>query len=239
LLAALVAWAPVLARPTRRVLFAAAHLHQPGSRQKAMNILENWVQRANALKLTPAQIGVRLVDLDVPEEQAVATKLGMDTSTGLALGLATTDDKGMPDKLEEKAGPFDTDMTRSFRNPELGRLVDAISTLLGKAAAESGHPMPYVGLYVIDPPRMSIEEQAMYQVVKDGAVVFHVTPDSPAKKAGLREGDEVLAVDNHSTPSARTYWAAVNAKAVAASVKIKWRRAGKPATATFKVSSWP
>ncbi|HEY3999199.1 MAG TPA: PDZ domain-containing protein [Candidatus Xenobia bacterium] len=225
------------ARP--HLLFVVGHMGQPVTEQQCKFVIRNWIRRAAGLKFNSQALQVNKVNLDVPAQKEIATRLGMVSADGISLGLAISDAHNLPDKLIDKAGPFKFDMRQNFHNREFGDVLDAMWALFGKAAHETGRHQPYIGLFVLDPKTMTIEEQAMYQVAKEGAVVFHVTPDSAARSVGLREGDEILAVDGHGIATVRAYGSAVGPKTVGDAVNLTWRRAGKKLEGTLKVREYP
>lgn len=58
-----------------------------------------------------------------------------------------------------------------------------------------GDILPWRRTEVVTLPRFELDRDPSVQVITPGAVITQVVPDSPADRAGLREGDVILAVD--------------------------------------------
>ncbi|MBI3861024.1 MAG: PDZ domain-containing protein [Planctomycetia bacterium] len=61
----------------------------------------------------------------------------------------------------------------------------------------------------------------------DGRVVAHPTTDSPAAAAGVREGDEILAIDGAKVESSKGLLSLLGARTAGQKVKVSVRRDGK------------
>ena len=73
----------------------------------------------------------------------------------------------------------------------------------------------------------------------NGAAIGQVRPDTPAAKAGLKDGDVVTALGGKSISTASELRAAINAKRPGDSVSLTYRRGGQSHTVTVKLASRP
>src|SRR5438094_191462 len=73
----------------------------------------------------------------------------------------------------------------------------------------------------------------------NGAAIGQVRPDTPAAKAGLKDGDVVTALGGKSISTASELRAAINAKRPGDSVSLTYRRGGQSHTVTVKLASQP
>src|SRR5688572_1646125 len=86
------------------------------------------------------------------------------------------------------------------------------------------HPwfLPLVSLLLLIPPANGW--LGIYLASSDEPVVAEVIPGSPAAKAGLRVGDQILAVDDQPTPTRDELIEAIGSKKVGDRVQLKLRR---------------
>lgn len=73
----------------------------------------------------------------------------------------------------------------------------------------------------------------------DAAIVAEVIPDSPAAKAGLQAGDELLAVDDQATATRDQFVAAIRKGKPGDRVSIKLRRAGQEQIVVVRLGERP
>ncbi|MBL8729422.1 MAG: PDZ domain-containing protein [Planctomycetes bacterium] len=74
---------------------------------------------------------------------------------------------------------------------------------------------------------------------REQAVVAEVIPESPAARAGLQAGDELLAVGDQATPTRDDLVAAIRAHKAGERLRIKLRRDGKESTVTVQLAERP
>lgn len=74
---------------------------------------------------------------------------------------------------------------------------------------------------------------------KKGVVVKAVEPQSPARKAGLQEGDIILAIGSKKIASARDYWAIKKTYAAGDSLKARIWRDNQIKTVSIKTQVFP
>ena len=74
---------------------------------------------------------------------------------------------------------------------------------------------------------------------RKGVMVKTVEPDSPAQRAGVREGDILLVIGNKKVLTLDDYWAASKAVTAGDAVEFKVWRAGRTQTMRFKTSEFP
>lgn len=102
----------------------------------------------------------------------------------------------------------------------------ALALLLLPTAALSQGESPWIGLTL--------------DTGKQGTHVREVHPESPGAKAGIKAGEEVLALDGESTPSAQTLIAAVKKAGVGKTIKLKVADAtGKARTVAITLEPKP
>lgn len=70
---------------------------------------------------------------------------------------------------------------------------------------------------------------------KQGALIAHVIPDSPAELAGVRPGDVVVALNDREIVSANELRNRLSLAGIETDVRLKLLRAGKPETLTIRV----
>ncbi|MFY9341506.1 MAG: PDZ domain-containing protein, partial [Planctomycetota bacterium] len=71
------------------------------------------------------------------------------------------------------------------------------------------------------------------------AVITEVVPGSPAQKAGLQAGDELLAVDDQATATREAFTAAIRARKAGDRISIKLRRNDKEQIVAVKLGERP
>jgi serine protease Do len=74
---------------------------------------------------------------------------------------------------------------------------------------------------------------------RDQAVIAEVIPESPAARAGLQAGDELLAVGDQSTPTRDGLVAAIRGHKAGERLRIKLRRDGKESIVTVQLAERP
>lgn len=74
---------------------------------------------------------------------------------------------------------------------------------------------------------------------RKGVMVKTVEPDSPAQRAGVREGDILLVLGNKKVLTLDDYWAASKAVTAGDAVEFKVWRSGRTQTIRFKTSEFP
>ncbi len=85
------------------------------------------------------------------------------------------------------------------------------------------HPMPaFLSLLLLGPAADGW--LGIYLDDRESAVVLEVIPDSPAAKAGLQAGDELLAIGDVATPTRDEFVAAIKAAKTGDRLSIKVRR---------------
>lgn len=74
---------------------------------------------------------------------------------------------------------------------------------------------------------------------RKGVMVKTVEPDSPAQRAGVREGDILLALGNKKTLTLEDYWGASRAVTAGDAVEFKVWRSGRTQTIRFQTGEFP
>jgi len=99
-----------------------------------------------------------------------------------------------------------------------------ITQLIRKGKAS--HPYLGVSLYTVD---QGVAEQFNLPVT-EGALVTSVQPGSPADRAGLREGDVIIAAEGQETPSAEAFVAAIRSSDVGEKLTMRVVRGDRELT---------
>ena len=95
---------------------------------------------------------------------------------------------------------------------------------------KSGHAVhPYIGVAVIDLDAHVASVLGVRGVTK-GALVQSITRGAPASKAGIRKGDVITSIGGVAVTDSPTFFAAMRAQTIGATVPVRIVRAGKPTT---------
>ena len=73
----------------------------------------------------------------------------------------------------------------------------------------------------------------------EGAIVAYVFPDTPAKKAGLEDGDVIVKVGGKATPTYKDVMNAIGINGPGTTVEIEFFRKGKKKSAKILLGSYP
>lgn len=158
-----------------------------------------------------------------------------------------------PDARSDAPSPANTDTTNTAAREELADLrtqMQSLSRRMAELSTQLGDagPRAYAYRYIGQPDR------AMIGVVlasdKDGARVSAVTPDGPAARAGLRDGDVITSIDQHALGASTPDAALANARERVAnlkenqSVRIGYRRGTQTGEVTVTAArrealNWP
>ena len=95
---------------------------------------------------------------------------------------------------------------------------------------KSGHAVhPYIGVAVIDLDAHVASVLGVRGVTK-GALVQSITRGAPASKAGIKRGDVITSIGGVAVTDSPTFFAAMRAQTIGATVPVRIVRAGKPKT---------
>ena len=107
------------------------------------------------------------------------------------------------------------------------------------AAKSGGHEVrhPWIGASFQDLSREIADSLGM--VAPEGALVADVTPNSPAAKAGLKDGDVVVAVNDLAVDDSRALGYRIATRPLGGAVVLKALRDGKPQLLTMNLQPPP
>ncbi len=108
--------------------------------------------------------------------------------------------------------------------------IDSIKDIVTSIIEKGYVTKPYIGIGVED-----VSEDATGYGIPSGAAVKSVTKGAPAEKAGLKEGDVIVAADGKEIKGSSDLIAAVKTKAAGDKLELKVYRQGEYVDVTVKV----
>jgi len=126
-------------------------------------------------------------------------------------------------------------ITRSGGNNGIGFAieVDMVKSIAKKLIEYGSVTRGYLGVSIGD---LTKELQALYKH-EDGALLNDVAADSPAREAGLKRGDLIIAVDDHTVKNAADLKNIIGMYRPGSRVKITFERDGTTKTASVKLTN--
>lgn len=114
--------------------------------------------------------------------------------------------------------------------------VDVLSHAIPQLEAHGSVERAWLGVGVQDLPA---NRNQMFYPSDHGALVMQVSPDSPAAKAGLQQGDIILSVDGHEVDSAQDLIRMVGEEPIGARVNLEVQREGQHKTFALSLAKMP
>ncbi|MBQ1536921.1 MAG: trypsin-like peptidase domain-containing protein [Ruminococcus sp.] len=121
-------------------------------------------------------------------------------------------------------------VSTSYDNIGFAIPIDSIKDIVTSIIEKGYVTKPYIGIGVED-----VSEDATGYGIPSGAAVKSVTKGAPAEKAGLKEGDVIVAADGKEIKGSSDLIAAVKTKAADDKLELKVYRQGEYVDVTVKV----
>lgn len=134
----------------------------------------------------------------------------------------------------------DENLVLDLRRMREGGLLNDMSMALSMAdpADAAREPRAYLGVYYGDwTPSCDKEARKKQPPVKEGASVTAVEDDTPAEKAGLKEGDVIIAIDDRKVPDGGGLIDAIGEHKPGDTVKLTFYRGKEKKTASITLAA--
>jgi serine protease Do len=114
--------------------------------------------------------------------------------------------------------------------------VDTVSRVVPQLEAKGRVERAWIGVGLADLPD---DRSRMFYPAEYGALVARIEPSSPAAKAGLAEGDVIMALDNQKIEDSAALMRAVSALEIGDKAKVKVNRRGQTKELTLTLGKMP
>lgn len=114
--------------------------------------------------------------------------------------------------------------------------VDTVSRVIPQLEAKGRVERAWIGVGLADLPE---DRSRMFYPADHGALIARVEENSPAAKAGLHEGDVIMAIDGHKIEDSSALMRAVSALNIGDKVKLTVNRRGQTKEITLTLGKMP
>jgi serine protease Do len=114
--------------------------------------------------------------------------------------------------------------------------VDTVSRVIPQLETKGRVERAWIGVGLADLPE---DRSRMFYPAEYGALIARIEPKSPADKAGLAEGDVIMALDGHKIDDAGALMRAVNGLGIGDKAKLTVNRRGQTKELTLTLGKMP